>query len=150
MSCKEISEIIFIGCCYGIKKGSIPAYRMAFYLIILVLLDIADLVLNILGFSKDAQTYYIIRFIGQALFLLFNFSALGFISYYNIHLHLDLLVPLIPFCIMLLLFLASEILSIIFYCIYYNNIFYYPRLGFYIHFSYVIMLLLIFCCDYER
>ena len=140
----EVVEVIFTGSCYGISHGYIPGSKITLYFILLILPDIVDLVLSVLGFSKAAQTYYIIRFIGQTFFIFFNITVLGIMSYHSRD-GIDGLIPGIPFYIMLLLILISEILSIIFYIIYYNDIFFYAKLGFYIHYIYLIILILIIC-----
>ena len=144
----EIVDAIFTGSCYGISHGNIPGSKITLYFIFLILPDITDLVLTILGFSKTVQAYYIIRFIDQTFFIFFNITLLGIMSYQNKD-GIDELIPFIPFCIMLLLILISEILSVIFYIIYYNDIFFYARLGFYIHYIYLIILILIICFKKE-
>ncbi len=144
----EIVDVIFTGSCYGISHGNIPSSKIALYFILLILPDIADLVLSILGFSKGALSYYIIRFISQSFFIFFNITVLGFMSYHNKD-GIDGMIPGIPFCIMFILILISEILSVIFYAIYYNDIFFYARLGFYIHYIYLIILILIICFKKE-
>ena len=52
-----IFELIFTGSCYAIKNGTISSSKIRLYFILLVFPDIADLVLTILGYSKESLAY---------------------------------------------------------------------------------------------
>ena len=83
-----------------------------------------------LDYESNLKSYYIIRFIYQGLYIFYCFSFMSIMTYFGQRDYLTLII----FLLNLILILIFEIISLVLYIKEKNNITFYGKIGYYIHF----------------
>ena len=127
--------ILFIGPCFSLHKKKINYAYVALFTILISIPNIFDFFLTLLGISNGSKAFFIIRFISQALNILHNLSLLallfknrrtGDINIYSYYLYSSIM-------------LAIEITSFVFFIKLSNTINTIAKIGYYIHFVYILV-----------
>ena len=114
--------------------------KVKFLYLILLLTNIIDFILTFLDYNNykeylDSENnvinYFIIRFIYQGLYVFYCLSLMSTMSYMA-H-HGDYLIAIV-FFIMLIIILIFEIISLVLYIKEKNDITFFAKMGYYIHF----------------
>jgi hypothetical protein len=110
--------------------------------------NIADLVLSILSYQEECKTYYIIRFVSQGINLLFIVVLFFLIIFLyigdNYNPIASGIISLISCLYCVIAFLPMEITSLVFFIRNYDLLFYFGKIGFYIHASLIGLIILSF------
>ena len=121
-----------------LREIKIPCSKILLFLFLLLIFDIVGFFLTYINYSENIKIYAIIRFVSQGLYIYYCFTLLLLLNYPVEDDGSDMFVSFGPYCCMLLIMIALEIVSLVFYIKTYDEIVLSAKIGYYIHFLNII------------